>query len=101
VFARVSTFKGGMERLDEGIALFRDRVVPEDEKQPGFEGALLLVDREARVSRAVTFWHSEEELNATSELGKRLAETAAHELELEVEVSTCEVPFARLPALVA
>ena len=101
MFARVCTFRGGGPRFDEGVALFRDQVVPEDEKQPGFEGALLLANPACEVSYAITFWRSEEDLAATRDLGWRLAEMTAHELEVEVAVASFEVAFANLPALVA
>lgn len=101
MFARVTTFRGGAARLAEGTELFREQVVPEDEKQPGFAGALLLADRDAELSYAVTFWDSEEAMVATDELGKQLAEAAARELELSAEIGHFEVLFSKLPAVVA
>ena len=101
MFARISTFKGGSERLEEGVELFRDKVVPEDEKQPGFAGAFLLADREADLAYAVTLWESEEALHATDALGKQLASSAAEQLGLDVSVASAEVPFFKVATPVA
>ncbi|SRR6266545_2142750 len=101
MFARLSTFTSSLEKLDEGIAVLRDRVLPEIEKQPGFDGAMLLAGVDADVAYTVTFWKSEEALTATAESGKRLAEMAAQELDLQVEVANCEVAFAKFPTGVA
>lgn len=101
MFARISTFRGDMARLEEGKTLFREKVVPEDEKLPGFAGALLLADRDAGLSYAVTFWETEEAMTASDPLGNELAKTAAKELGLTVEIGHSEVLISKLPALVA
>lgn len=101
MFARASMFKGGFERLQEGVELFRDRVVPEVEKQPGFAGAFLLADPDADTAYAVTLWEDEEALRASDELGKRLAEAAAEQLGLQVTIRYPEVPVFTVATSVA
>jgi heme-degrading monooxygenase HmoA len=100
MFARVNTFMGGLEHVEDGVAMFRDKVVPEIEKQPGFDGAMFLADREGQVVYAVTFWKSEAEMTASEELGKRMAEAAGKQFGSKVETSHCEVALSTLPALV-
>lgn len=97
MFARLSTFTSSLERLDEGIAVLRDKVLPEIEKQPGFDGAMLLAGVDADIAYTITFWKSEEALATTAESGTRLAELAAQQLDLEVQVANCEVAFAKFP----
>ena len=101
MFARLSTFTSSLERLDEGIELLRDNLLPEIEKQPGFDGAMLLAGVDAEIACAVTFWKSEEALAASAESGQRVAEMAAQQLDLEVQVTNCEVAFAKFPTGVA
>lgn len=101
MFARLSAFTSSLERLDEGIAVLRDKVLPEIEKQPGFDGAMLLAGVDAEIAYAVTFWKTEEELAATAESGQRFAEMAARQLDLDVQVTNCEVAFAKFPTGVA
>lgn len=100
MFARLSTFTGDAGQLEEGICMFRDQVLPELEKQPGFEGAVLMADDDAQVAYSITFWKSEEELAATADSGKRLAEMAAQQLGVKVQIAHSDVPFAKFPAAV-
>ena len=97
MFARLSTFTSSLERLDEGIALLHRKLLPEIEKQPGFDGAMLLAGVDAEIGYTVTFWKSEEALAASAESGQRFAEMAAQELDLAVQVTNCEVAFAKFP----
>lgn len=77
--------------------MFREQVLPEVERQPGFEGAVLMADDDAQVAYSITFWKSEEELAATADSSKRLAEMAAQQLGVQVQIAHCEVPFAKFP----
>lgn len=101
MFARVNRFTGSPERLEEGITMFRERVVPEVEKLPGFDGAMFMADREHETVFAITFWRSENELLASKEPGKLLAEEAARTFGSKLETTQCEVMVSKLPALVA
>jgi heme-degrading monooxygenase HmoA len=97
MFARVNRFTGPPERLEDGLAMFREQVLPHMEKQPGFDGALFMADRTDEVVYAITFWSSEGEMVAGAEIGRRLAEEAARKFGSEVETSPCEVLFSKLP----
>ena len=59
MFARISTFRGSLQDLDQGITLARERIVPTLEEHQGFKGLMLIVDRAAEVASAITFWKSE------------------------------------------
>ena len=93
MFARVSTFTGGVQDLDQGIVLARERIVPRLEEHQGFKGLMLIVDRAAGVASAITFWESEEDLAASQEDNQQLTEQAAHAFEVQVEVRNYEVAF--------
>ena len=99
MFARVNTFTGGAEHMDEGVRMFRDKVVPEIERLPGFDGAMFLADREEQVAYAITFWSTQEEMSASAELGKRLASAAGEQFDSRVETNLCEVAMSTMPAL--
>lgn len=100
MFARVNTFRGiDGERYDEGFALYRDKLHPQIEHEPGFAGSLLLAERDADVSYAITFWESKEAMVESTEAGRELAEAAAKQLEAELIVEMLEVAFSKLPAL--
>ena len=60
MFARVSTFTGTSDQVDEAIRQAREDVMPRLEQLDGYRGAYFLVDRENGKSLAVTRWESEE-----------------------------------------
>ena len=78
MFARVSTFTGASDQVDEAVRQVREDVLPRTEQLDGYRGAYLLVDRENGKSLAVTFWESEEAMReseaATSTLRSEIAD---------------------------
>ena len=98
MFARVSRFTAArVGDLEEGLALVREAVAPRVETQPGFEGSMVMMDRETGFACTITFWKTEEDLAGSRELGEREAETAAQMFDVGVEVSNCEVVFSTFP----
>ena len=79
MFARVSTFTGASDQVDEAVRQVREDVLPRTEQLDGYRGAYLLVDRENGKSLAVTFWESEEAMReseeATSTLRSEIADS--------------------------
>lgn len=64
MFARVSTYAGPHDRIDEAVAAFDD-----DDRLLGLEGledAFLFVDRSAGRMMTITLWADEGALRATS-----------------------------------
>lgn len=53
-------------KADEAIRLFREQVVPEIKKQPGFVNTAIYIDRDSNMAQTVSLWESEEALQATS-----------------------------------
>ena len=93
MFARINTFRGGLQELDQGVVLAREQVVPRLEQYQGFEGLTLLADRAGGVAFAITFWTSEEDLAASRKDAQQLIEQAANAFDVQVEVRDCEVAF--------
>jgi heme-degrading monooxygenase HmoA len=64
--ARVVMVRTQLGKADETANLYRDSVVPAAKQQPGFKGALLLVDPDTGKGLSVTMWEDE----ATMERGE-------------------------------
>ena len=60
MFARVTTFEGPAERLEAGVRVFREDVVPWLRDATGFRGWIVLLDREDGRSLGLTFWATRE-----------------------------------------
>jgi heme-degrading monooxygenase HmoA len=62
--ARVVTLKVSPLDMDEVVRIYRDSVLPTAKPQPGFEGALLLTDRDSGVGVSISLWKTEAEKEA-------------------------------------
>jgi hypothetical protein len=62
---------------DAGIAWFTEDYLPIAREMPGFDGAVLLVDRPGARVTTITLWAGESELRASEESVRRIAEKNA------------------------
>lgn len=69
MYARLTTVMLRGDKLDEGIALYADSVVPAARAQAGNQGAWLLVDRSTGKGIALTVWDSEADMLAGESSG--------------------------------
>jgi heme-degrading monooxygenase HmoA len=60
VFARMTTFRGSPDRIEEGARLYRDQVIPWLRDATGFRGWVVLIDREGEKAIGLTFWATEQ-----------------------------------------
>ena len=67
MFARVSTYEGRPEQLDEMHQEGMEHVLPALEMQDGFSGGLVLADRQSGEMLVVTLWESEQAMDATED----------------------------------
>lgn len=75
MYARIITFQYQPGKIDEGLDLLRESVVPELRQLTGYRGATNLVDRSNNEVVGITFWQSEADLR-DSGLGKLQARFA-------------------------
>jgi heme-degrading monooxygenase HmoA len=72
MFARVSTYEGRPEQLDEMHHEGVEHILPALEMQDGFSGGLVLADRKSGKVLAMTLWESEQAMDATEEASQWL-----------------------------
>ena len=77
--ARVTMIAGSPDQAEQGIANFRDNVVPAI-KAMGGHGGVLLVDRESGNAMAITLWADEAAMRASEERANELRRTATEEM---------------------
>jgi heme-degrading monooxygenase HmoA len=101
MFARVTTYEGPPDKLDEVLHVTREKVIPGAEKLEGFEGAYLLVDRKTGKSMSISLWRSEKDVHASEEAGSRLRSqgaSAGGSKELSVHTYEVGIAPAHIPA---
>jgi heme-degrading monooxygenase HmoA len=97
MFARVSTFQGTSEQLDESTRQAIQQIVPAARRLAGFQGVLSLIDRATGKSITMTLWQDEEAMRASEDAANRLrAQGAEASGESVVSVERYEVAFSEL-----
>ena len=91
--ARVLTTTAQLGKMDEGMQIVRDSVLPTARQQPGFKGGLWLLDRSTGKIIAITLWETEADLKAGETSGYYQAQIAkvAHVLATQVVREVYEV----------
>ena len=75
--ARGSTLEGPSDEMDEALSQVREHVLPLLQQQDGFKGFIALGNRQSGELIGITFWESEQAMQASEEVGDRTrSETA-------------------------
>jgi heme-degrading monooxygenase HmoA len=69
--ARMSTLEGSPDEMDEGLREVREHVLPILRQQDGFKGFIALGSRQSGELIGITFWESEQAMEASEEVGAR------------------------------
>jgi heme-degrading monooxygenase HmoA len=77
VHARVSTFEGSPDLIDEMLRQVREQVLPQAKQDEGFKGMIALGARQSGKTLGITFWESEEAMRASEEAANRLRSESA------------------------
>ena len=94
--ARASYIQAQPDRVDEVVRQVESDVIPTLKEQDGFKGFTVLADRDSGQLVGLSFWESEEAMQASEEVGdqtrQQAAETAnapeprVHRFEVAVDV---------------
>ena len=63
---RISTVQADPSRIDDGVAVINDKVLPTLKGLDGFRAANFMVDRSSGKLVGIAFWDSEEAMNASA-----------------------------------
>ena len=85
MFARVTTFQNQPGRLDDGVRIFRDDVLPWVREATGFRGSLILLDRESARTVAISFWATADAAGDEAASGSNMRERVAAAVEADIE----------------
>jgi len=67
MFVRLTRVQNQPDRVDAAIANYQQDLLPQARKLPGFNGAILGVNRTSGAGISVTFWESEEMLRSSEQ----------------------------------
>ncbi len=77
MYARVNTFEGSPNRLGPALRHIHDQTLPQLQQQAGFDGILVLVDRQTSKMVALVLWEDEKAMRDSEEAAKHLRSQAA------------------------
>ena len=63
--ARVITRQYQSGKIDEGLQIFRESILPETRRQRGFQGVTALIDRSTGKTMTISFWQTEADAQAS------------------------------------
>jgi len=66
----MSTLEGSPNELDEGLHDIKEHVLPILQQQDGFKGFIALGNRQSGELIGITFWVSEQAMQASEEVGE-------------------------------
>jgi heme-degrading monooxygenase HmoA len=75
--ARMSTLDGLPDEMDEGLRDVKEHVLPQLQQQDGFKGFIALGNRQSGKLIGITFWESEQAMQASEEVGDRMRSDTA------------------------
>jgi heme-degrading monooxygenase HmoA len=67
MYARVITVQYQPGKIDEGIQIYRESILPETRQLKGYKGAMAMVDRSTDKAISITLWQSEGDAQASGE----------------------------------
>ena len=76
MYARSTTLTADPQRMDDGIAMVRDEIMPAVQSMPGCLGLSMLVDRGSGRCIVTTSWDSEESMSAARDRVRDMRERA-------------------------
>lgn len=77
MYARMSTLEGSPDQIDQGLRHVREQVLPLIQQQEGFEGFIVLADRQSGKVIGVSLWESEQAMQASEQVGDRTRSESA------------------------
>ena len=84
MYARVNTFQGPPESIEQALKNVRENVVPSVRKIPGNAGLISLVDRATGKSIGITLWESEEALRQSEQAASGIRQGSADDNESQI-----------------
>lgn len=99
MFARMNTFEGSPDRLDDALRNVREQVLPQLHQQDGFKGLMFLANYQSGELQLMSLWESVQAMQASEEEAKRLRADIAEAGDQEIAgVERYDVVFFEAPS---
>jgi len=72
MYARVNATEWNPEKVEQGMRLTEDTIIPAYQECKGFRGYILLTEPSGDKAMAVTLWETEEDMEASVEVARAM-----------------------------
>ena len=93
LYARVNETKWNPEKVEEGIKLTLETIIPAYSAHPGFRGYVLLTDPSGDGAIAITMWDTEENRARSAEIARTMVGQLKDVLRAPPDTREYEVKF--------
>ena len=70
--ARVNATEWNPEKVEEGMRLTEETIIPSYQEQPGFRGYILLTEPGGSTAMAITLWETEEDMESSAAVARAM-----------------------------
>jgi len=72
MYARVNATEWDPDRVEEGMKLTEDTIIPAYQECEGFRGYILLTEPDGEHAMAITLWDTEEQMETSAQVARRM-----------------------------
>jgi quinol monooxygenase YgiN len=91
--ARVNVTEWNPDKVEEGMRLTEETIIPGYQQQPGFRGYFLLTEQGGESAMAITMWETEADMAASAPVAQAMIPRLKDILRAPPETRTYEVMF--------
>ncbi len=93
MYARVNATEWNPDRVEEGIRITEETIIPSYQKHPGFKGYFLLTEPGGERAMAITMWDTEENMESSAAIARAMIPELRDILRAPPETMNYEVMF--------
>jgi hypothetical protein len=93
MYARVNATEWNPERVDEGMKLTEDTIIPAYQDCEGFRGYILLTEPSGDKAMAITLWDTEEQMESSAAVARAMVGELRGILRAPPQAQNYEVRF--------
>ena len=93
MYARVNATEWNPEKVEEGMRLTEEKIIPSYQQHPGFRGYILLTEPGGEKAMAITMWDTEEQLESSAGIARAMIGELKDILRARPQAQNYEVRF--------
>jgi quinol monooxygenase YgiN len=93
MYARVNATEWNPEKVEEGIRITEETIIPSYQKHPGFRGYFLLTEPGGERAMAITMWDTEENMESSAAIARAMIPELKDILRAPPDTKNYEVMF--------